>query len=238
MNNMESLQNFYKKSKNAVQKLSPDAMAALAGWWFGGNVQDAYRQITEPTAAQQREFERQIQQAMRKKNKTISKQRLESKHVVRNRSLIDEENRSDKKHQKIKGEPEAQEPDLPKAVKDLQKFYSKQTDKNSNYVRKTPPKNGIQKPEEELLKILSMPPFQGARFDPTSHRWTKPENFAQAYHARKGKKRVRGSGTGVHQRAVSGHGKGRIRGEGAGAHKASTHVAASRKKQAMSRRKR
>lgn len=41
-------------------------MAALAGWWFGGDVQGIARGMSEPSAAQQREFERQVQRQMRR----------------------------------------------------------------------------------------------------------------------------------------------------------------------------
>ena len=180
--------------RKSLQKLSSEAMSALAGWWLGGDIQEATRRMSEPTAAQQREFERQIQRAMRKKDKNISKS---------------------------------------EALQKLQLFFSTQTDNNDTYVRRKPLENAVTQPdsEEELLKILGMPPFAGARFDPTSHRWTKPENFGQTYAARGGKKRIRGSGTGAHQRSVSGHGKGRIRGEGAGRKfKGETDVAASRRK--------
>ena len=39
------------------------------------------------------------------------------------------------------------------------------------------------------------------------------ERFGGEYLVRGGKKRIRGTGTGVHERTVSGHGKGRVRGE-------------------------
>ena len=178
-----------------IQKLSSGAMSALAGWWLGGSIQDAYRQVSEPTPAQQREFERQIQQAMRKKNKNLSKSQ---------------------------------------ALQKLQLFFSTQTDNNDTYVRRKPLENAVTQPdaEAELLKVLGAPPFAGARFDPSSHRWVKPENFGNTYMARGGKKRIRGSGTGIHERSISGHGKGRIRGEGAGRKgKLETDLAASRRKQ-------
>tara|TARA_R110002012_G_scaffold266034_1_gene449522 strand:+ start:3339 stop:5015 length:1677 start_codon:yes stop_codon:yes gene_type:complete len=53
------------------KKLSP-AMAALAGWWFGGDVQGIARGMSEPSAAQQREFERQVQRQMRRGIKKAS----------------------------------------------------------------------------------------------------------------------------------------------------------------------
>ena len=68
-----------------------------------------------------------------------------------------------------------------------------------------PVKNAVQA-NTFLEKVMSVPPFAGARFDPTSHRWVKPENFGQTYQARGGRKRIRGSGVGARERSVSGHG--------------------------------
>ena len=196
-----------------IQKLSSGAMSALAGWWLGGSIQDAYRQVSEPTPAQQREFERQIQQAMRKKNKNLSKAKKVTIFSMKKKNG-----------------------DLSKsqALQKLQVFFSTQTDNNDTYVRRKPLDNAVTQPdaEAELLKILGAPPFAGARFDPSSHRWVKPENMGNTYMARGGKKRVRGTGTGVHERSISGHGKGRIRGEGAGRKgKGETDLSASRRKQ-------
>tara|TARA_R110001583_G_scaffold183_3_gene1697 strand:- start:3592 stop:4383 length:792 start_codon:yes stop_codon:yes gene_type:complete len=182
-------ENPFNKSAD-IQKISP-ATAALAGWWLGGTIRDDFGRMSQPTASQQREFERQIQQAMRKKGRQITKE---------------------------------------SAMEKMQSFFQK--DDNDTYVRKTPVKNAVEPQDEILEKVLSFPPFAGARLDPTSHRWVKPENFGQTYNARGGKKRVRASGTGAHERSVSGHGKGRIRGEGAGAKgKGETHLASQRRKE-------
>ena len=181
--------NQYNKSVD-LQKISP-ATAALAGWWLGGEIRDDYNRMSQPTAAQQREFERQIQQAMRKKGRRITKE---------------------------------------SAMEKMQSFFQKDT--NDTYVRKTPVKNAVQSQDKILEKVLSFPPFAGARLDPTSHRWVKPENYGQTYNARGGKKRVRATGTGAHERSVSGHGKGRIRGEGAGRKfKGETDLASLRRKE-------
>ena len=187
--------NPYNKSmddnEDVLQKINPALAGGLAGWWLGGNIQDIARGMGQPTPAQQREFERQIQQAMRQKGRKISKD---------------------------------------SAMEKMQAFFQK--DENDTYVRKTPVKNAVQADEDILQKILSIPPFAGAKLDPTSHRWTKPENFGQTYAARGGKKRIRGTGTGIGERTVSGHGKGRVRQEGAQAkYKSETHLAASRRKE-------
>ena len=160
-----------KKSTKIEKRVSPE-LAALAGWYLSG---DVTRGMGQPTPAQQREFERQIQQAMRKKGR-----RLRKDH----------------------------------AIEKMQLFFNTK-DNTDTYVRKTPVTNAV-KADSFLEKVASVPPFAGARFDPTSHRWVKPENYGNAYMARGGKKRLRGSGIGARERSVSGHGKGRIRFEGAG----------------------
>ena len=171
-----------------IEKGMSTAAAALAGWFVSG---DLTRGQGQPTPAQQREFERQIEQAMRKKGRKLSK-------TIENSAL-----------EKMKA------------------FFNK-SDASDTYVRRTPVDNGV-----NLKKTpMATPPFAGARFDPTSHRWVKPENVGQTYAARGGKKRIRGSGTGAHERSVSGHGKGRIRHEGAGAAgKGETHLSAQRRKE-------
>jgi len=53
------------KSIDIQKKLSP-AMAALAGWWLGGEIQEIIQGQGQATPAQQREYERQIQRQMRR----------------------------------------------------------------------------------------------------------------------------------------------------------------------------
>ena len=52
----DSTEFFDDLSEETVQKLSPGAMGALAGWWLGGTIRDDYERQTAPTASQQREF--------------------------------------------------------------------------------------------------------------------------------------------------------------------------------------
>ena len=74
----------------------------------------------------------------------------------------------------------------------MQSFFNAK-DSTDTYVRKTPVSNAVKADSVDLQKVLSIPPFQGARFDPVSHRWTKPENVGNTVHNRKGKKRIRAS---------------------------------------------
>jgi len=128
-----------------LHKISDVAAAWLAGWWFSDNVT---RGLGDPTPAQQREFERQVQQSMRKKSRSTRRAGLRKMGPY------------------------------------------KQTERNDTYFRKIPVENAVQ---AELVKFaignqrLSVPPFLGARFDPTSHRWVKPENMGRTITARGGK---------------------------------------------------
>jgi hypothetical protein len=184
------------KEDKLEKKISP-GLAALAGWYISG---DVTRGMGQATPAQQREFERQIQRAMRNKGRRLRKD---------------------------------------EALEKMQQFFSTK-DNADTYIRRAPVQKGVAASEGDLIKTwfkspphqASVPPFAGARFDPTSRRWVKPENLGQTVQARGGKKRIRGTGTGVHERTVSGHGKGRIRGEGAGRKfKGETDISAQRRKE-------
>ena len=190
------------KEDKLEKRISP-GLAALAGWYISG---DVTRGMGQATPAQQREFERQIQRAMRNKGRRLRKD---------------------------------------EALEKMQQFFSTK-DNADTYVRRAPVQKGVDVSEADLIKTwfkspphqASVPPFAGARFDPTSRRWVKPENLGQTYQARGGKKRIRGTGTGVHERSVSGHGKGRIRGEGAGRKfKGETDVSAQRRKEGFTHQK-
>jgi len=88
----------------------------------------------------------------------------------------------------------------------LRKLKTFMKDSNDTYVRRTPVRNGV-----KLEKKLSIPPFQGAQWDPSIHRWVKQGEIGNSVINRGGKKRVRGTGAGVHSRSVGGHGKGGLR---------------------------
>ena len=157
----------FTKVKNAPQlkKGVTDALIAmLAGYKLTPKVNPG-----EMTPAQQRQWERTLQNQMRRKNIDIDKA----------------------------------------AFKQLQNFYK---DKSDTYTRRKPAKNGV-----KVEKILTSPPFQGAEFDPVSHRWKKPgEVAAQTGNVNVGtggKRRVRGAGTGAAQRSVGGHARGIRRAE-------------------------
>ena len=184
------MKRFRKSEDTKIEKKINPGLAALAGWYLSG---DVTRDLGQPTAAQAREFERQIQRAMRKKGRALRKE---------------------------------------SAINKMQLFFNTK-DNTDTYIRKTPVSNAVQADSSDIQKRLSIAPFQGARFDPVSHRWTKPENIGNTVHNRGGKKRIRATGTGTQgSRSVSGHGKGRIRGEGAGRkYKGETDLAGQRRKE-------
>jgi len=56
-----------------------------------------------------------------------------------------------------------------------------------------------------------IPPIMGEVFDAVKHRWTRPENVGRTVTEVQGKKRVRGTGAGIHEHSVGGHGSGKAR---------------------------
>ena len=58
-----------------------------------------------------------------------------------------------------------------------------------------------------------VPPRMGLMWDAVKHRWTRPEKLGRTVWEVQGKRRMRGSGTGVHERSISRRGPG---GKGAG----------------------
>jgi ribosomal protein S17E len=158
----------FTKVKNAPQLkkagVTDALIAMLAGYKLTPKVNPG-----EMTPAQQRQWERTLQNQMRRKNIDIDKA----------------------------------------AFKQLQNFYK---DKSDTYTRRKPAKNGV-----KVEKVLTSPPFQGAEFDPVSHRWKKPGEVAaktgQVNVGTGGKRRVRGAGTGASQRSVGGHARGIRRAE-------------------------
>ena len=84
----------------------------------------------------------------------------------------------------------------------LKSHYQDSTD---TYIKRTPMIN--------MLKDHSaVPPRQGLQWDAVKHRWTRPENVGHTVTEVQGKKRLRGTGTGAHERSVGGHGSGKARG--------------------------
>jgi hypothetical protein len=83
----------------------------------------------------------------------------------------------------------------------LKAHYKDSTD---TYIKRTPIIN-------MLKDHSSVPPRQGLQWDAVKHRWTRPENIGHTVIEVQGKKRIRGTGAGAHERTVGGHGSGKSR---------------------------
>jgi len=130
------------KKEVQLQKLDP-AMAALAGWWLGGTIDEMNQQRGRLSPSQQNEFDRQVEQALRRQGRSF-------------RNAV--------------------------SLEKLQSLF------------KTKP----------ISPGSAAPPKAGLTWDPTSHRWVNPKTRATgAIAARGGKKRVRGTGTGVGEKKVA-----------------------------------
>ena len=89
------------------------------------------------------------------------------------------------------------------ALTQLKPFY----DDSDTYIKRTPNKNGVSVQKEHSMS----PPRAGEVWDAVKHRWVKPENIGHSVSEVQGKKRIRGTGAGVHERSVAGHGSGKAR---------------------------
>lgn len=88
-------------------------------------------------------------------------------------------------------------------------FWSKKSDGNQSIG------NILELTKEVFAAILKdhapVPPRQGLVWDEVKHRWVRPENRGHSVAEVQGGKRIRGVGTGVHERSVGGHGTGPAR---------------------------
>ena len=86
----------------------------------------------------------------------------------------------------------------------LKEYY---TDSSDEYIKRSPERNDFLVQKDHSV----LPPRQGLMWDAVKHRWTRPENVGHTVTEVQGKKRLRGVGTGAHERSVSGHGTGKTR---------------------------
>jgi len=80
-------------------------------------------------------------------------------------------------------------------------------DSSDEYIKRSPENNDFLVQKDHSV----LPPRQGLMWDAVKHRWTRPENVGHTVTEVQGKKRLRGVGTGAHERSVSGHGTGKTR---------------------------
>ena len=96
------------------------------------------------------------------------------------------------------------------------RFHVKHEDNSDSYLRKAY-KNMEKFWDNNIALIkdhLPFPPRRGLVWDNVKHRWTRPEMAGKTVTEVSGKKRIRGTGTGTHQRAVQSK-RGLRRGEAA-----------------------
>ena len=92
------------------------------------------------------------------------------------------------------------------AIDDLRTYYNDQSD---TYVRRKPIDNAL-----NIIKDHApIPPRQGLVWDEQKKHWTRPEHIGHSVVEVQGKKRVRGTGTGVHEHNLA---VGRTGGKGSG----------------------
>ena len=72
-------------------------------------------------------------------------------------------------------------------------------DKSDTYTKRKPVALDVMKDHQPT------PPREGLVWDGVKHRWARPEHVGETVIETQGKKRIRGSGAGAHQRGVSGH---------------------------------
>jgi len=93
--------------------------------------------------------------------------------------------------------------DSDSSMAQLKTFY----DDSDTYIKRSPVKNGVNVQKDHAAS----PPRVGEMWDAVKHRWVKPENVGHSVTETQGKKRIRGTGVGVHERSIAGHGKGKTR---------------------------
>ena len=152
--------------------LSP-ALLRLIGFGTGLAISDTFTEAPrgEMTPSQQKEWERLIRMAMRKK-KGLQKD----------------------------------------AIDNLKSFYH---DSSDTYTRRRPISNSLDISKGAKLEKdhAPIPPRQGLVWDEQKSHWTRPENVGHTVSEVQGKKRVRGSGTGIHEHTRAAGGAG---GKGSG----------------------
>lgn len=188
-----------KSNDVPIQKVSSSLerlAAAAAGWAFSD---DAVRSgggtpRGERTTAQEAEWSNAIRRQEQREEK--EERRREERRTAADRRKHERSMRGAMRTRKSLDEYPA--------YKNLIRYFSEDSDE---YHRKTPIKNGMDLKKEHM----PAPPRQGLVWDPVKHRWTRPENAGHTVAEVQGRKRLRGHGTGAHQRSVSGHGKGPVR---------------------------
>jgi len=191
-----------------LTKMGPDLarlLAAAAGWALSDDTvrSGGGSPRGERTAAQESEWAEALRRQARREE--MEERRREEKRSAADRRRHE---RSMRRAMRTKKSVD----DFPEFMK-IQNFWSEKTD---DYHQKTPAKGGaIAKAMDIMVDLLKdhapVPPRQGLVWDAVKHKWVRPENHGHSVSEVQGGKRIRGHGTGVHERRVGGHGRGPIR---------------------------
>ena len=183
----EEMEDSWKKGERPDVKVEkqamPPALARILGFGAGWAMSDTFVEAPrgQLPPSQQRDWERLVRSAMRRK-KDLRKDGIDS----------------------------------------LQSYYN---DSSDTYIKRTPNENALvvsktiadsdeaKKMTERMLEKehAPIPPRQGLVWDEQKKHWTRQEHVGHTVAEVQGKKRVRGTGTGVHERTKAGAG-----GKGAG----------------------
>lgn len=178
-------------AEETIEKLSPDLarlMAAAAGWALSDDVVRSGG--GSPRGEMNRASQEHWEYATRQQEE--GRRRQEERRTAADRRRHERSMRRAMRTRKsLDAYPEFNQ---------LQTFFSEKSDE---YHQRTP----IMLHKDHA----PIPPRQGLMWDAVKHRWTRPQNVGKTVSEVQGSKRIRGSGTGVHERQVGGHGTGPTR---------------------------
>lgn len=197
----EQQEKFMELSKISLQKISPNLarfLASAAGWAMSDDVVRAGGGVPRGQGEASPEWERALrQQEMREDARQRQREREEE------RRLTAAERRKQERSMRNAMRTRKSMDEYPQFDK-IHNFWSEKSDE---YHRNRPIHDGL-----DLIKDRApVPPRQGLIWDGVKHRWVRPENHGHSVSEVQGGKRIRGVGTGVHERSVGGHGKGPTR---------------------------
>jgi len=182
-----------------IKKISPDLarfLAGAAGWAMSDDVVRSGGGTPRGQMDSNIEWERAIKQA---------DSREEERRLRRER---DEERRRHEQSMRRAMRTRKSMDEYP----EFNKIYSFWSEKSNDY---QPVKNKLEFLKGIFYDIIKdhapVPPRQGLVWDEVKHRWVRPENRGHSVAEVQGGKRIRGVGTGVHERSVGGHGTGPAR---------------------------
>ena len=178
-----------------LQKISPDLarfLASAVGWAMSDDTVRSGGGSPRGQMDSNIEWERAIRQA---------DSREEERRLRRDR---DEERR---RHERAMRTRKSMD-DYP----EFNKTHAFWTEKSDGHRLNSSSKNELELAKNIFVTLVKdhapVPPRQGLLWDAVKHRWVRPENHGHSVAEVQGGKRIRGTGTGVHERSVGGHGTG------------------------------